>query len=153
MSDDRRGAGSGAPAPGPARRLPDTAGAALGALCVALHVVAALVPGSGNWLARGLLLIMAAGCLPCVRGLWLAPTARVWVMTGVMYGVMLAVHLLLMTTGSPVTGGHVHAAGPGWTEVGAWGGAALALTQLVVAVGVLVARRWALVAPSATSSG
>ena len=59
--------------PGIVRSLLAEAGAAVGAACVSLHVVASLAPGHGGLLARGVLLAMAAGCLPCIRGLWLDP--------------------------------------------------------------------------------
>ena len=54
-----------------ARPLLAEAAAAVGALCLALHVVTAVAPGHGDLLARGVLLAMATGCLPCIRGLWL----------------------------------------------------------------------------------
>jgi hypothetical protein len=125
--------------PGIARPLLGEAGAAVGALCVALHVVTAAAPGHGDLLARGALLAMATGCLACIRGLWLVPTARVWAMTGVMYAAMLVAHLVLVSPWA-AAGLHHGASGPTWTDLGMWGGLALAVVQLVLVTVVLVAR-------------
>jgi hypothetical protein len=125
---------------GIARPLLAEAGAAVGALCVALHVVTALAPGHGDLLARGVLLVMALGCLPCIRGLWLAPTPRVWAMTGGMYAAMLVAHLVLLSPWAAAAGVHRHTGGPTWADLGMWGGLALAVLQLVLVSVVLVAR-------------
>ena len=122
------------------RPLLAEAGAAIGAVCVCLHVATALAPGHGSLGTRGLLVIMGAACLPCVRGLWLAPTPRVWAMTGVMYTAMLTAHLVLLAPWRAAPGGHGHPAGASWTEVGMWGGLALAGVEVVLAV-VMVAER------------
>jgi len=124
--------------PGIARPLLAEAGAAVGAGCVALHVATSLAPGHGGLLARGVLLAMAAGCLPCVRGLWLGPTPRVWAMTGAMYGVMLLAHLVLLSPSAATAGLHHRASGPTWTDVGMWGGLALAVVQLALVAVVLI---------------
>jgi hypothetical protein len=126
--------------PGIARPLLAEAGAAVGVLCVALHVVTAVTPGHGDLPARAVLLIMAAGCLPCIRRLWLAPSPRVWAMTGGMYAAMLAAHLVLLSPWADAAGMHHAAGGPTWTDVGMWGGLALAVVQLVLVAVVLVAR-------------
>jgi hypothetical protein len=125
--------------PGIVRPLLAEAGAAVGALCLSLHVVTAVAPGHGDLLARGVLLAMAIGCLPCIRGLWLVPAPRVWAMTGVMYAAMLAAHLVLVSPWA-AAGLHHGAGGPTWTDVGMWGGLALAVLQLVLVTVVLVAR-------------
>lgn len=123
-----------------ARPLLAEAGAAVGALCVALHVATAVAPGHGDLVARGVLLAMAAACLPCIRGLWLAPTPRVWAMTGGMYAAMLVAHLILLSPWAAATGLHHGASGPTWTDLGMWGGLALAVVQVVLVSVVLVAR-------------
>ena len=122
------------------RPLLAEAGATIGATCVGLHVATAVAPGHGSLGTRGVLVVMAAGCLPCIRGLWLAPTARVWAMTGAMYTAMLAAHLVLVAPWQPVPGGHLHTDGPSWTEVGMWAGLALAAVEVVLAVVVLAGR-------------
>jgi hypothetical protein len=122
------------------RPLLAEAGAAIGAVCVGLHVATALAPGHGSLGTRGLLLTMGAACLPCVRGLWLAPTRRVWAMTGAMYAAMLGAHLVVLTPWQAVPGGHVHPTGASWTEVGMWGGLALAAVEVLLAVVVLAGR-------------
>lgn len=133
--------------PGIARPPLAEAGAAVGALCVALHVVTAVAPGHGGLLARGVLLAMAAGCLPCIRGLWLAPTSRVWAMTGVMYAAMLIAHLVLLSPWAAAAGLHHGASGLTWTDLGMWGGLALAAVQLVLVSVVLMARLSTVAAP------
>ena len=137
--------------PGIARPLLAEAGAAVGALCVALHVVTALAPGHGDLVPRVVLLAMAAGCLPCIRGLWLAPTPRVWAMTGAMYAAMLVAHLVLLSPWAAAAGMHHGASGatsgPTWTDLGMWGGLALAVLQLVLVAVVLVARLGTVPAP------
>jgi hypothetical protein len=122
------------------RALLAEAGAVIGALCVCLHVATAIAPGHGSLGTRGLLVTMGAACLPCVRSLWLASTPRVWAMTGAMYTAMLTAHLVVLAPWHAVPGGHVHPAGPSWTEVGMWGGLALAGVEVVLAV-VMVAER------------
>jgi hypothetical protein len=126
--------------PGIVRPLLAEAGAAVGAVCVSLHVVASLAPGHGGLMTRGVLLAMAAGCLPCIRGLWLAPTPRVWAVTGVMYAAMLIAHLVLLSPWAAAAGLHHGGSGPTWTDVGMWGGLALAVVQLVLVSVVLMAR-------------
>jgi hypothetical protein len=116
------------------------AGAAVGALCVALHVVTAVAPGHGDPLTRGVLLLMAAGCLPCVQGLWRAPTTRVWAMTGVMYAGMLTAHLFLLGPWVRPPGEHLHAGVTGWTEFGTWIGLVLSGVQTLLVAVVLVGR-------------
>lgn len=123
-----------------ARPLLAEAGAAVGTLCVALHVVTAVAPGHGDPAARGVLLAMAAGCLPCIRGLWLAPKPRVWAMTGGMYAAMLVAHLVLLSPWATPTGLHHGVRGLTWTDLGMWGGLALAAVQLVLASVVLLGR-------------
>jgi hypothetical protein len=136
--------------PGIARPLLAEAGAAVGAACVALHVVTAVAPGHGGLPARGLLLLMAAGCLPCIRGLWLAPAPRVWAMTGGMYASMLVAHLVLLAPWATSAGLHRHgASGPTWTDLGMWGGLVLAVVQLVLVTVVLLARLGTLTASGA----
>jgi hypothetical protein len=112
----------------------------VGAVCVALHAVTAVAPGHGDLLARGVLLVMATGCLPCIRGLWLAPSPRVWAMTGGMYAAMLVAHLVLLSPWAASAGMHHGASGPTWTDLGMWGGLALAVAQLALVTVVLVAR-------------
>ncbi|MFL6097029.1 MAG: hypothetical protein ACJ71Y_16380 [Blastococcus sp.] len=124
--------------PGIARPLLAEAGAAVGAVCVALHMATSLAPGHGDLVARGVLLAMAAGCLPCVRGLWLGPTPRVWAMTGAMYAVMVLAHLVLLSPSAAASGLHHGASGPTWTDVGMWGGLALAVVQLALVAVVLI---------------
>jgi hypothetical protein len=124
--------------PGIVRPLLAEVGAAVGAVCVALHVATSLAPGHGGLMARGVLLAMAAGCLPCIRGLWLTPTPRVWAATGAMYAAMLIAHLVLLSPGT-ADGRHHGGSGPTWTDVGMWGGLALAVVQLALVSVVLVA--------------
>lgn len=125
--------------PGIGQPLLAEAGAAVGTVCVALHVATSLAPGHGGLAARGVLLVMAAGCLPCIRGLWLAPSPRVWAMTGVMYAAMLVAHLVLLAPWAVAAGMHHVAGGPTWTDVGMWGGLALAAVQLTLVSVVLIA--------------
>ena len=101
-------------------------------------------------MARGVLLVMAAGCLPCIRGLWLAPTPRVWAMTGVMYAAMLIAHLVLLSPWAVAAGMHHGAGGPTWTDLGMWGGLALAAAQLTLVCVVLAARLGTVGVPHAT---
>jgi hypothetical protein len=126
--------------PGIVRPLLAEAGAAVGAACVALHVATALAPGHGNLVARVVLLAMAVGCLPCIRGLWLAPTSRAWAMAGVMYAAMLVSHLVLLSPWTAAAGLRHGGTGPTWTDVGMWGGLGLAVGQLALVSVVLVAR-------------
>jgi hypothetical protein len=122
------------------RRLLAQAGATLGGVCVALHMVTALAPGHGTLPARALLLGMAAACVPCVRGLWWSPTRRVWATTGVMYAVMLAVHLLVLSPWPSALGTHAHHQRElTWAELGMWSGLGLAALQLMLVAVVLVA--------------
>jgi hypothetical protein len=124
------------------------AAASVGVCCVALHVVTALAPGHGDAWVRALLVLMATGCLPCVRGLWRSPTRRVWASTGVMYTAMLGGHLLVAAPWSPETSPHHHlAAGTSWMDVGMWGGVVLAVVQLLL-VATALAGRLAVPGPS-----
>lgn len=108
--------------------------AATGAVCVGVHVATAAGGGHGGALFAAASIAMAAACLPCVRALWRRPDLRVWRATGLMYGGMLFVHLLLLTAahGQP---GHAAHPGAGWTwaEVGMWSGLALAGVQVALA--------------------
>jgi hypothetical protein len=115
------------------------AGATVGAVCVALHMLTALAPGHGPVPARALLLGMAAACIPCVRGLWSSPTRGVWATTGAMYSVMLGVHLLVLSPWPTTLGMHAHRhTGLTWTELGMWSGLALAAMQLMLVTVALV---------------
>jgi hypothetical protein len=125
--------------PGIVRPLLAEAGAAVGTLCVALHVATSLAPDHAGLVARGVLLVMAAGCLPCIRGLWLAPAPRVWAMTGVMYAAMLIAHLVLLSPWAVTAGMHHAAGGLTWTDLGMWSGLALAAVQLTLVCVVLAA--------------
>ncbi len=123
----------------PGRLVPVLAGTAVvvGGLCVVLHLLTAVMPGHGGTLARVVLVVMATGCLPCVRALWRGPSARVWAMTGLMYAGMLLAHLLLLAAPlSTMSADQMQAdmgGGVGWMQVGMWGGVALAGVQVVLA--------------------
>jgi hypothetical protein len=116
--------------------------AALGALCIAVHVVTAVAGGHGSAVEAVVLVAMAAACLPCVGALWRHPVVGVWRGTGLMYGGMLFVHLLLLTAAgrSSVHAGH-RAGGWTWTETGMWGGLLLAGVQVALAGTVLATGR------------
>jgi hypothetical protein len=135
------GSGPGAEVPGFAPLLLGEAASAVGAVCVALHVATAVAPGHGDPLTRAVLLLMAAGCVPCVRSLWRAPTTRVWAMTGAMYAAMLTAHLLLLVPWVTPPSAHTHAGGASWTELGMWSGLALAGVETVLAAVVLLGAR------------
>jgi hypothetical protein len=135
-------------AAGPGGRSAAGAGAVVGAACVALHAVTALAAGGEAAWERGLLLVMAAACVPCILRLRQSPTRRVWATTGGMYAAMLAVHLCLV---APWSTGHMaghmagqmagHMTGPlTWADLGMWGGLGLAAVQVALAAGVLLAR-------------
>ncbi|WP_460682973.1 hypothetical protein [Modestobacter lapidis] len=118
------------------------AAAATGVLCIAAHVATAAAGGGhGGPVGTALFLAMAVACLPCVRALWRHPTAGVWRFTGLMYGGMLLVHLLLITAAQgSAHAGHL-AGGPTWTELGVWGGLLLAGVEVVLAGTVLASGR------------
>jgi hypothetical protein len=132
---------------GAARAL-GRAAAATGALCVGVHLATAAAGGHGGAVAKGVLVAMAAACLPCVLALWRDPGVRVWRSTGLMYGGMLFVHLVLLSAGSgrymhmghAVDTGTMAATGT-WTEAGMWGGVALAALQVSLAGTVLATGR------------
>jgi hypothetical protein len=124
------------------------AAAATGALCAGVHVATAVAGGHGGAVEAAAFIAMAAVCLPCVRALWRHPEERVWRATGLMYGGMLFVHLLLLTAaqGTPVHAGQMAGAGHmaggwTWTAVGMWGGLLLAGVQVALAGTVLVTGR------------
>jgi hypothetical protein len=127
----------------PGRLVPVLAGTAVvvGGLCVVLHLLTAVMPGHGGTLVRVVLVVMAMGCLPCVRALSRGPSDRVWAMTGLMYAGMLLAHLLLLAAaGSTMSADQMQADmgdGGGWMQVGMWGGVALAGVQVVLAVTAL----------------
>jgi hypothetical protein len=121
--------------------------AGTGALCVAVHAVAAAAGGHGGAVERAVLVVMAVACLPCVPALWRHPVAGVWRSTAVMYGGMLFVHLLLLTAsggsghaGHAAAGGH-QAGGWSWAAAGMWAGVALAALQVALAGAVLATGR------------
>lgn len=119
------------------------AAAALGAGCIALHLVAAASPGHGGRPVAVLLVAMAAACVPCVRGLWRRPTVRTWAMTGGMYAAMLAAHLLVLTGpqgGAAAARAHVHTGALTWSELAMWSGLGLAGVQVALAAAVLLVR-------------
>jgi hypothetical protein len=123
---------------GPGGRLAAEAGAVVGAACVALHGVTALTAGEEAAWERGLLLVMAAVCVPCILRLRRTPTRRAWAMTGGMYAAMLAAHLSVEAPWSPAGGmSHSMAGRLTWADLGMWGGMALAGIQLALAVAVL----------------
>ena len=113
----------------------------VGGLCVVLHLVAAVTPGHGSTLTRGVLFAMAVLCVPCVRALSRGPTSDVWAMTGLMYAGMLGAHLLLLEgPWSAMSANEMHAemgSGVGWTQVGMWAGLTLAGVQVVLASAAL----------------
>jgi len=124
------------------------AAAAVGALCVGVHVATAAAGGHGGAVQRAVVLAMAAACLPCVRSLWRHPVRGVWRDTAVMYGGMLFLHLLLVTAAEGGSGHAGHgaeagrlAAGWTWAEAGMWAGLTLAGVQVLVAGTVLVTGR------------
>lgn len=136
VRDRTGGAGSG-------RWLAARAATLIGVTCVTQHVVTALAGQHEDGWSRALLLTMAAACVPCLRRLHRAPTR------GGVYAVMLAVHLSIVAPWSrPSVPAHALAApmagsmsGPlTWTELGMWGGLALAALQVVLVAGVLAAR-------------
>jgi hypothetical protein len=116
--------------------------AGIGAVCVALHLAVAVPGGHGGPVVGVLFVAMAVACLGCVRALWRNPGEVVWRSTGLMYGGMLFVHLLLVTAaqGRP---GHTAHLGVGWiwAEVGTWAGLLLAAVQVVVAGAALAIGR------------
>ena len=123
--------------------------AGVGAVCVALHLAVAVPGGHGGPLVSALFVAMAVACLGCVRALWRNPGVGVWRSTGLMYGGMLFVHLLLLSAASGTAGhaghtGHGGAQGTGaggWLETGTWAGLLLALVQLALTGFVLATRR------------
>jgi hypothetical protein len=117
------------------------AAAGTGAGCVALHLAGAGAGGHGAVLGT-VLVAMAAACLPCLRALWRGPGAATWRATGLMYGGMLFVHLLVLSA-APGTAGHAgHGTGGGGPETVLWAGLLLATVQVALAaVGLAGARR------------
>ena len=123
--------------------------AGVGAVCVALHLAVAVPGGHGGPVVSALFVAMAVVCLGCVRSLWRNPGAGVWRSTGLMYGGMLFVHLLLLSAASGTAGHAGHAghgagqgAGPGgWLETGTWAGLLLAAVQVALAGYVLATGR------------
>jgi hypothetical protein len=130
-------------ATGPGGRLAAEAGAVVGAACVALHVVTGVAAAEEAAWERGLLLLMAAACVPCVLRLRRSPTRGVWATTGAMYAAMLTVHLSLVAPWSAgLEAGHMagHMTGPlTWSDLGMWGGMGLAAVQVALAAGALLA--------------
>ena len=126
--------------------------AGVGAACVALHLAVAVPGGHGGPVVSALFVAMAVVCLGCVRSLWRNPGAGVWRSTGLMYGGMLFVHLLLLSAASSTAGhaGHSGHAGHGgtqatgaggWLETATWAGLLLALVQVALAGFVLATGR------------
>jgi hypothetical protein len=149
VSEDGDGAASIAvpvPVPVPVPVL-GRAAAATGVACVAVHVATAVGGGHGGALHAAVSLAMAAACVPCGRPLWRGPDLRVWRATGLMYGGMLFVHLLLLTAahGRPGHAGHLAGAGQQagwtWTGTGMWVGLLLAAVQVAVAGTALATSR------------
>lgn len=104
-----------------------------------MHVGTAVGGGHGA-LSAAVFVVMAAACLPCVRALWRRPDLRVWRATGLMYGGMLFVHLLLLTAAQGAPGHAAHReAGWTWAEAGMWSGLALAVVQAAFAGTALAA--------------
>jgi hypothetical protein len=134
-------------ATGPGGRLAAEAGAVVGAACVALHVVTGAAAAEEAAWERGLLLLMAAACVPCVLRLRRSPTRGVWATTGVMYAAMLVVHLSLVApwsagdmTGDTTGDMAGHMTGPlSWADLGMWAGMGLAAVQVALAAGALLA--------------
>jgi hypothetical protein len=131
------------------RRL-GRAAAALGVVCVVLHLATATAGGHGGAVRTAVLLGMAALCLPCVRSLWRRPHERAWRVTALMYGGMLFVHLLLLTAAGAASGhgvsghgvaGHGASGQPGWAELGMWAGLVLAAVEVGLAGAVLAGSR------------
>ena len=126
----------GADAPRGGARLGRVA-AATGAVCVALHLAGAVAGGHGGAVVRTVLVAMAAACLPCLRALWRDPGVAAWRATGLMYGGMLFVHLLVLSA-APGTAGHAgHGTGGGRLETVLWAGLLLAAVQGALAGAVL----------------
>jgi hypothetical protein len=113
----------------------------VGAACVVLHVATALAPGRDAGWVRGLLLGMAAACVPCLRRLRRTPDRRAWVATGGMYAAMFGTHLAIVSgavASSSAAAGMADMAGAlTWAAVGMWAGLALAAVQVVLAGAVL----------------
>lgn len=118
----------------------------VGGLCVAVHLVAAVTPGHGSALARGVLCAMAVLCVPCVRALSRGPTSDVWAMTGLMYAGMLGAHLLVIEGPWSAMSANEMQAEMGsrvaWTQLGMWGGLTLAGIQVVLAIAALTITSW-----------
>lgn len=144
---------SGAPGAARSRTLSRVA-AGVGLGCVAAHLASVLAPGHGGPVQRAVLAAMAAACLPCVLTLWRSPGPRVWRTTGVMYGGMLTVHLLMLMAGAGQSvashAGHLGAGHPGsaatssaagWAELTMGAGIMLAGVQVVLAGALLLTQR------------
>lgn len=56
------------------------------------HFMLAFDSKASSAAARLILIVMAIGCLWCMRDLWRQPTLHVWKTVAVMYGAMLIVH-------------------------------------------------------------
>ncbi|HEV7728366.1 MAG TPA: hypothetical protein VGO74_15690 [Modestobacter sp.] len=121
---------------------------------MAAHLASVLAPGHGGPVQRAVLAAMAAACLPCVLTLWRSPGPRVWRTTGVMYGGMLTVHLLMLMAGTGQSvashAAHLGAGHPGsaatssaagWAELTMGAGIMLAGVQVVLAGALLLTQR------------
>lgn len=120
--------------------------AGVGAVCVALPHAGAVPGGHGGPVVSALFVAMAMACLGCVRALWRDPGPGVWRSTGLMYGAMLFVHLLLLSAASGTAAHAGHAGGHGtglggWPAAGTWAGLLLALVQVALAGSVLTTGR------------
>ena len=122
--------------------------AAVGTLCVGVHLAA--VAAGGHGVVHGaVLLAMAALCLPCVRTLWRDPGAAAWRAAALVYGGMLVVHLLWLgaSVGTSQHAGHL-ASGGTWAGAAMTAGLLLAGVQVALAATVLTGRRWSAPSPA-----
>jgi hypothetical protein len=122
--------------------------AAVGTLCVGVHL-AAVVAGGHGAVHGAVLLAMAVLCLSCVRALWRDAGAAAWRASALMYGGMLVVHLLWLGASAGTSQHAEHTATGGTWGAAMTAGLLLAGVQVVLAVTVLAGRRWS--APSAVS--
>jgi hypothetical protein len=137
-----------APGPGAAVRCPPApprllseAAVLVGAACLLLHLAIAVAGHVQDVVHTGVLLGMAAACVPCLRNLWVRPVRRDWQLTAAMYAAMLTAHLWWLGSG-PAHAVHAHAVGElSWSTVGMWAGLGLAGVQLcLTAVGLTLSR-------------
>ena len=117
-------------------------------VCVGVHLVGAVQHWAMSPLLSAATITVAAGCLHCVRCLCVHPTIRGWLYAATGFGLMLALHMIMIldvtTPMAGASGGHHQEMAMSTTTGTAAGLGVLAYTGIVIPILGIAVAWWAL---------